>query len=190
MSGLAAGYFARRVSVRAAVSGGLTAVALALGACTFLTADTGEVALGCALFLGGLGAGLAFTVTADVILSSVPKEQAGAASAVSETAYELGAALGIALLGSIVTGIYRGFPVPAGVPADVAAASHDSLGGAVESASQLSPDLSTTLLESARDAFTDGFQTAALIGALVLFATAVAAWFMLRGQKLEEGIEH
>ena len=190
IAGLAAGYFARRVSVRSAVSGGLFAVGLALGACTFLTADTGEVALGCALFLGGLGAGLAFTVTADVILSSVPKEQAGAASAVSETAYELGAALGIALLGSIVTGIYRGFPVPTGVPADVSAAAHDSLGGAVESASQLPPDLSTALLDSARGAFTDGFQTAALVGALVLFATAVAAWFMLRGQKLEEGIEH
>ncbi|MFD3518710.1 MFS transporter [Streptomyces sp. NPDC058657] len=190
IAGLAAGFFARRVSVRAAVSGGLVAVGLALAACTVFTADTGEIALGSALFLGGLGAGLAFTVTADVILSSVPKEQAGAASAVSETAYELGAALGIALLGSIVTGIYRGFPVPAGVPADVSEAAHDSLGGAVESTSKLPPDLRTTLLDSAKHSFTDGFQTAALAGALVLFATAVAAWFMLRGQKLEESIEH
>ncbi|CAM5573668.1 MFS transporter [Streptomyces spiroverticillatus] len=189
-AGLTAGFLARRTSVRLAVSGGLTAVGLSLAACTLLTADTGIVALGCALFLGGLGAGLAFTVTADVILSSVPKEQAGAASAVSETAYELGAALGIALLGSIVTGIYRGFPVPDGVPADVSAAAHDSLGGAVESAGVLPQDQATALLVSARDSFTDGFQTAALVGALVLFATACAAWFMLRGQKLEEGIEH
>ncbi|MGW7415244.1 MFS transporter [Streptomyces sp. NPDC054863] len=189
-AGLSAGFLARRTSVRLAVSGGLTAVGLSLAACTLMTSDTGEVALGCALFLGGLGAGLAFTVTADVILSSVPKEQAGAASAVSETAYELGAALGIALLGSIVTGIYRGFPVPAGVPADVAAAAHDSLGGAVESAAELPKEQAFALLESARDSFTEGFQTAALAGALVLFATAAAAWIMLRGQKLEEGIEH
>ncbi|MFJ6699638.1 MFS transporter [Streptomyces sp. NPDC091272] len=189
-AGLTAGVLARRTSVRLAVSGGLTAVGLSLLACTVFTSDTGMVPLGCALFLGGLGAGLAFTVTADVILSSVPKEQAGAASAVSETAYELGAALGIALLGSVVTGIYRGFPVPAGVPADVAAAAHDSLGGAVESAATLPADRAAALLESARDSFTDGFQAAALVGALVLFATAVAAWVMLRGQKLEEGIEH
>ena len=52
----------------------------------------------------GAGAGFSFTVTADVILSSVPPARAGAASAVSETAYELGAALGIAVLGSIVMG--------------------------------------------------------------------------------------
>ncbi|WP_433548504.1 MFS transporter [Streptomyces sp. CA-294286] len=189
-AGLSAGYLARKVSVRSAVAVGLLAVGLALAACTLMTADTGEVALGLALFLGGLGAGLAFTVTADVILSSVPKEQAGAASAVSETAYELGAALGIALLGSIVTGIYRGFPVPAGVPADVSAAAHDSLGGAVESATDLPQEQAAALLAAARDSFTDGFQTAALVGALVLFATAVAAWFMLKGQKLEEGVEH
>jgi DHA2 family multidrug resistance protein-like MFS transporter len=189
-AGLSAGHIARRVSVRSAVSVGLVAVGLALATCTVLTSDTGEVMLGLALFVGGLGAGLAFTVTADVILSSVPKEQAGAASAVSETAYELGAALGIALLGSIVTGIYRGFPVPAGVPADVSAAAHDSLGGAVESAEELPQEQAAALLAAAQDSFTDGFQTAGLVGALVLFATAVAAWFMLRGQKLEEGVEH
>ncbi|MDJ0463247.1 MFS transporter [Streptomyces sp. H27-C3] len=189
-AGLLAGYTARRASVRSAVSGGLLALALSLAACTLVSADTGVVLLGLALFLGGMGAGMAFTVTADVILSSVPKEQAGAASAVSETAYELGAALGIALLGSIVTGIYRGFTVPAGVPAAVADAAHESLGGAVQSAKELSPEVSARLLSSAQSAFTDGFQTAAAVGSALLFATAVAAWFMLRGQKLEDGVEH
>ncbi|MEN8652904.1 MFS transporter [Streptomyces sp. 21So2-11] len=189
-AGLMAGYTARRASVRSAVSGGLLALALSLAVCTVVSADTGVVALGLALFLGGIGAGMAFTVTADVILSSVPKEQAGAASAVSETAYELGAALGIALLGSIVTGIYRGFTVPPGVPREVADAAHESLGGAVQSAKELSPEVSAQLLASAQSAFTDGFQTAAAVGSALLFATAVAAWFMLRGQKLEDGVEH
>ncbi|HZX37135.1 MAG TPA: MFS transporter, partial [Streptomyces sp.] len=160
-AGLLAGALARRASVRSAVSGGLTAVGLALAACTAITASTGVVALGIALFVGGVGAGLAFTVTADVILSSVPKEQAGAASAVSETAYELGAALGIALLGSIVTGMYRGFTAPPGVPAEAAAAAHDSLGGAVESAKDLPREQAAAMLSAAQDAFTDGFQAAA-----------------------------
>ncbi|WP_274556180.1 MFS transporter [Streptomyces spiramyceticus] len=189
-AGLMAGFAARRASVRSTVSGGLVALGLSLAACTLIAADTGVVVLGAALFVGGMGAGLAFTVTADVILSSVPKEQAGAASAVSETAYELGAALGIALLGSIVTGIYRDFAAPAGIPADVSAAAHDSLGGAVESASALPQEQAAALLAAARDAFTDGFQTAAMAGSAVLFATAAAAWFMLRGQKLEDGVEH
>ncbi|MFG3283682.1 MFS transporter [Streptomyces sp. NPDC048111] len=189
-AGLAAGTIARRASVRSAVAGGLAAVGLALAACVLLGADTNVLSLGVALFVGGLGAGLAFTVTADVILSSVPKEQAGAASAVSETAYELGAALGIALLGSVVTGIYRGFQAPAGVPADVAAEAHDSLGGAVEAASRLPADQAQAMLAAARDTFTQGFQAAAAVGAGVLFATALAAWFLLRGQRLAEGLEH
>ncbi|WP_329397253.1 MFS transporter [Streptomyces melanogenes] len=189
-AGLAAGYVARRASVRSAVAVGLAAVGAALAACMAITADTGVVALGIALFVGGLGAGLAFTVTADVILSSVPKEQAGAASAVSETAYELGAALGIALLGSVVTGIYRGFTAPAELPAGVSAQAHDSLGGAAEVAARLPAEQAAPLLSAARDAFTDGFQTAAAVGSAVLFATAIAAWFLLRGQRLEEGLEH
>ncbi|MCX5383505.1 MFS transporter [Streptomyces sp. NBC_00083] len=189
-TGLAAGTIARRTSVRGAVAGGLAAVGLALAACVVLGAETEVVSLCAALFVGGLGAGLAFTVTADVILSSVPKEQAGAASAVSETAYELGAALGIALLGSVVTGIYRGFQVPAGVPADIAAEAHDSLGGAVEAAGGLPAEQAQAMLAAARDAFTSGFQAAAGVGAVVLFATATAAWFLLRGQHLPDSVEH
>ncbi|WP_328316512.1 MFS transporter [Streptomyces sp. NBC_00388] len=184
-TGLAAGYLARKASVRSAVAGGLAAVAVALAGCVWVSASTGVVALGSALFFGGLGAGLAFTVTSDVLLSSVPKEQAGAASAVSETAYELGTALGIALLGSVVTGIYRGFSIPHGVPAGAAEAAHESLGGAVEAAKTLPHDQGAALLSSAQDAFTHGFQTAAGVGSVVLFATAATSWFLLRGQKLD-----
>ncbi|WP_405782315.1 MFS transporter [Streptomyces sp. NBC_00859] len=184
-TGLLAGYVARRASVRSAVAGGLAAVAVALAGCVAVSASTGVVALGLALFFGGLGAGLAFTVTSDVILSSVPKDQAGAASAVSETAYELGTALGIALLGSVVTGIYRGFSIPHGVPAGGAAAAHESLGGAVETAKTLPHDQGAALLSSAQEAFTHGFQAAAGVGSAVLLATAVTSWFLLRGQKLD-----
>ncbi|MET7697474.1 MFS transporter [Streptomyces sp. NPDC005485] len=180
VSGLIAGSVARRFSVRAVVAGGLAAVGLALAALTLLSESTGYPLLGGALLVVGVGAGFSFTVTADVILSSVPKEQAGAASAVSETAYELGAALGIALLGSIVTGAYRDFTAPAGTPS----AAHESLGGAAEVASGLPADTADALMTSAREAFVDGLGLAAGIGAAVLLATAVAAWFQLKGQRL------
>jgi DHA2 family multidrug resistance protein-like MFS transporter len=179
-AGLAAGAAARRFSVRAVVSAGLAAVGLALAALTVVDRTTGYPLIAAALLVVGVGAGLSFTVTADVILSSVPKDQAGAASAVSETAYELGAALGIALLGSIVTGVYRGFTGPAGTPA----AAHESLGGAVEAASAMPPEPGRALLSSAREAFVDGLTLATGVGAAVLLATAVAAWFLLRGQRL------
>ncbi|MFC5149343.1 MFS transporter [Streptomyces aureoversilis] len=186
-AGLLAGRAARRFSVRSVVTGGLAAIGVALAVLVWLESDTAYPVLGATLLVVGVGAGFSFTVTADVILSSVPKEQAGAASAVSETAYELGAALGIALLGSIVTGVYRDFTVPAGVPEATAAQSRESLGGAVEATSALPADQATGLLTSAQDAFVDGLQIASGVGAVVLLATAVAAWFLLRGQKLEEG---
>lgn len=189
-AGLLAGFAARRFSVRSVVAGGLGAVGLALGTVTLLDQHTGYPLLGSMLLVVGVGAGFSFTVTADVILSSVPKEQAGSASAVSETAYELGAALGIALLGSIVTGIYRGFPTPAGIPADVEAAAHESLGGAVEAATALPAAQAGPLVSAAQEAFVDGMRSAAGVGSAVLLAAAVAAWFLLRGQKLEDGIEH
>ncbi|MFE7776103.1 MFS transporter [Streptomyces sp. NPDC057445] len=189
-TGLLAGRFARRFSVRSVVAGGLAAVGVALAVLTVIGQSTGYPLLGAALLVVGIGAGFSFTVTADVILSSVPKEQAGAASAVSETAYELGAALGIALLGSIVTGVYRDFATPAGVPSDVASAAHESLGGAFEAAAVLPQHQGAALIGAAQEAFVDGLRFASGVGAVVLLATAVAAWFLLRGQKLADGIEH
>lgn len=188
-TGLAAGTIARRTSVRAAVSGGLAAVGLALAACVPLETTTGYWLLGPVLLVVGIGAGLAFTVTSDVILSSVPKEQAGAASAVSETAYELGAALGIALLGSIVTGIYRSFPVPPGVPADQTEGVHDSLGGAVETAETLGGPTGDRLLAVAQETFTDGLRTAAGVAAVILLAASAVAWRLLHGQRLGESAD-
>ncbi|WP_149183791.1 MFS transporter [Streptomyces sp. TRM49041] len=189
-AGLVAGVAARRFSVRSVVSGGLAAIGLALAALTVLDRTTGYPVLGVSLLAVGVGAGLAFTVTADVILSSVPKEQAGAASAVSETAYELGAALGIALLGSIVTGVYRDFVTPRGVPGDTAAAAHESLGGAVEAAKALPERSADALVAAAQHAFVEGLRLAAGVGAAVLLATAAAAWLLLRRQHLEDGVEH
>ncbi|WP_330350316.1 MFS transporter [Streptomyces sp. NBC_00582] len=179
-AGLVAGRAARRFSVRAVVTGGLAAIGLALGALTLIDAGTGYPVLGAALLVVGVGAGFSFTVTADVILSSVPREQAGAASAVSETAYELGAALGIAVLGSIVTGVYRGFPSPPGTPEGA----HESLGGAVEAASRMPAADAQTMLTSAREAFVNGLSVASGVGAAILLATAAAAWYLLRGQRL------
>ncbi|MFM9449021.1 MFS transporter [Streptomyces acidiscabies] len=180
-AGLLAGRAARRYSVRAVVSGGLAAIGVGLAALTQLHASTGYPLLGASLLVVGAGAGFSFTVTADVILSSVPKDRAGSASAVSETAYELGAALGIAALGSIVTGVYRGFEAPTGTPA----AAHESLGGATEAAATLPEHTAEALLTSAREAFMDGLALASGVGAAVLLAASAAAWFLLRGRKLD-----
>ncbi|MBO2457657.1 MFS transporter [Actinomadura violacea] len=183
VTGLLAALAVRRTSVRTVVAGGLAAMGLALALLAGLHAGTGYSLLFAALLLAGAGAGFAFATTSDMIVSLVPKEQAGAASAVSETAYELGAALGIALLGSITTGVYRGFATPHGVPSGAAAAAHDSIGGAAQAAAALGGPEGHALLAAARDAFAEGLRFTAGIGAAVLLATAIAAWVLLKGQR-------
>ncbi|MBC8093679.1 MAG: MFS transporter, partial [Pseudonocardia sp.] len=130
--------------------------------------------LGTGLLLAGIGAGVALTVTADTIVSAVPKEKAGAAAAVSETAYELGTALGIALLGSLLTAVYRaGLVVPAG-----AEAARDSLTEATGMAEQIGPEV----LAAAQQAFVTAVQATTLVAALVLAVSAVLAarWLPVR----------
>ena len=77
----------------------------------------------------GLGVGPVGTLGTDIVVDAAPPERAGAASALSETATELGGALGIAVLGSIGTAVYRGT-----LGDDLPAAARDTLGGAVEAA--------------------------------------------------------
>ena len=119
-------------------------------------------------------------MASDVILASVPKDRAGAAAAVSETAYELGMALGIATLGSIVTSVYRGFVVPPGIPPAVASHARDSLSAAVHAAETLPADQSDALLTVAKDAFTSGLAIASGVGSALMLIAAVAVWILLR----------
>lgn len=178
--GVLAGVAVRYWSKRAVLTTGLAMVGVAMATLTTIRPDTAYPQLGVALFVVGVGLGLAFTVASDVILASVPRERAGAAAAVSETAYELGMALGIATLGSIVTGVYRGFTAPAGTPAAVAAHAHDSLAGAVQASTMLPADDAAALLDAARATFTEGLAIAAGVGAVLMLTSALAVWILLR----------
>ena len=157
--GVLAGVAVRFWSKRAVLTGGLALVGIAMASLTLITPSTAYPSLGVALFVVGVGLGLAFAVASDVILGSVPKERAGAAAAVSETAYELGMALGIATLGSIVIGVYRGFPLSA------RRAASGSVG---------------RLLTAAQSAFTTGLAIASGVGSALLLAAAAAVWLLLK----------
>ena len=102
--------FSPRVVVPAALAlsiGGYVTVALMAGSDSLVAMIAAFVAL-------GIGIGMAETVSNELILSSAPPEQAGAASAVSETAYELGAVLGTSVLGGLLTALYRAESAAAG----------------------------------------------------------------------------
>ena len=136
-----------------------------------------------------LGLAPLFTLAADLAIGSAPPERAGAASGISETSSELGGALGIALLGTIGTAVYRGQTadaLPAGVPADAATAS-DTLGGAVEVADRLPKAVAADVLEPAREAFTQGLQVAPTVsGVLVVAAAVMVARLLWAGDEAHE----
>jgi DHA2 family multidrug resistance protein-like MFS transporter len=108
----------------------------------------------------------------DLVVGSAPVERAGAASAISEAGSELGGALGVAILGSIGTAVYRSLMVgasPVGVPAEVMEVARRTLGGAVAVAEPLAAPMRAGLLEAARGAFTQAFElTAGICAALAL----------------------
>jgi DHA2 family multidrug resistance protein-like MFS transporter len=129
----------------------------------------------------GIGVGLAETLTNDQITTAVPPEKAGAASAISETAYELGTTLGVAILGTVLNATYRArVTLPEGVPAQDAHAAGETLGGATRVAGDLDGSGGDALLESARLAFDAGTQHAAAVGAVVAVGAAVVSFVALR----------
>jgi DHA2 family multidrug resistance protein-like MFS transporter len=129
-----------------------------------------------------IGVGISQTVTNDTIVASVPPAKAGAASAVSETAYELGAVVGTATLGTIFTAFYRAnVEVPQSLSTSEAGDAAESIGGAASVAKTLPPDVAGQLLDSAHTAFDSGIAPTAIIaGVLTLVAAAVVA-FAFRG---------
>jgi DHA2 family multidrug resistance protein-like MFS transporter len=147
---------------------------------TLISPSTPYLPLGIALFGIGAGLGLAFTVANDLIITSVPPERAGAAAGISETAYELGMAFGIALLGSIIAAVYRGLDRPAGIHDDVIAHAEQSLVAAHRAAATLGDDKAQALLAAAQRAFTDGLAVAAGVGSVLLLASAAAVWILLK----------
>jgi DHA2 family multidrug resistance protein-like MFS transporter len=145
--------------------------------------DSGVALVVTAFLIFTLGTAPLFTLTNDLIIGSAPPERAGAASGISETGAELGGALSIAILGSIGTAVYRNQMsdgIPAGVPPEEADAARDTLGGAVAAGDELPAPVAAELLDTAREAFTQGMQVAAISSAVVAAATAVLAAVLLR----------
>ncbi|MGV9675531.1 MFS transporter [Nocardia sp. NPDC003482] len=129
----------------------------------------------------GLGAGVVTTIASSMLVAAVPSERAGQAGAVSETSYDLGQGLGVALLGSIHGAVFAArmtdLPV-SGPDADAAR----SVGGVVAVATRLGGDAGAALMAHARTAFDSALTTTAFIGAgLAVVATVLVVLLTPRG---------
>ena len=172
------GTLARRFRPVPLMLGGLVMAAIGLGMLTLVREVSGLATLVAGTFVYSLGLAPVFTLTNDIVIGDAPPERAGSAAALSETGSELGGALGIAILGSVGTALYRGrlaAAAPTGVPADVLEAARSTLGGAVVAAERLPDELRAALLGPAREAFTDALRLNAGIGAVVAAGMALAA---------------
>lgn len=129
----------------------------------------------------GLGIGMAETLTNDLVLSAVPAHKAGAASAISETAYEIGAVLGTAVLGSVLTATYRSnLTVPAVVQYGERGHSFETLGSTLERAQHYPNAMGEALAESARTAFDLGVQRTSGVAIVIALLAAWVSWRTLK----------
>lgn len=184
VAGLVASRLARHFPLRVLVPAGLLLAAAGFLLATQLADATGAGLLAVAAVLVGAGIGLSETITNDAVLTAAPTDRAGSAAAVSETAYEIGAVLGTAVLGSVLAAAYRGgVVVPTSIGPAHADASRETLGGAVGAAGRVPGVDGQALLVSARSAFDAGVEITAAVGAAVLVAVAAAVVVGLSGTR-------
>ena len=174
------------------ITAGLLLTAIGTGLLALLGTGSGLAIIVASTVITSLGFGLVVTLTVDFILTAAPPERAGAAAALSETGFEFGGAVGIAVLGSIGTAIYRTgltAALPGGVPAEAAHTARDTLGGALVVGAGLPDPLGPALIGAARAAFVDGLHVIAIISAIALVGTAALVFSVLRGVDIEGATE-
>lgn len=171
---------ARRVPAAAVIGVGL--VVSTLGYLVLATVgpadDLARLVMGAIVVSAGLGPMMALAT--NMVVGAAPVGRAGAAASISSTAPQIGGAFGVAVLGSIVTAVYRNAmaaAVPSGIPDAAAHAARDNLGAAVAAAQPLPAVLADPLLAAGRAAFTSGFQVTAVVSAVLM---ALVAALVLR----------
>ncbi len=189
VSGFWAVRLVRRFPVRVLVS--LSFVASSVGyAIAAFTGQPTVLSVMVAFTIMGLGIGVAETLTNDLILASVPPHKAGSASAISETAYEVGAVLGTAVLGSVLTATYRStLSVPPLLGRDDDHA-FETLGSTMAHAATFPNGLGEQLAESARVAFDLGVQRSSGVAIGIALLAAWVSWRALRDAPAVERVEH
>ncbi|MFF0312987.1 MFS transporter [Streptosporangium sp. NPDC004379] len=158
----------QKVSTRTLAAAGLAVMALGFGALAFMTADTGYGLLITGLMLMGVGAGIAGPAVYATLMGAVPPQHAGVGSALNDTVQQVGMALSVAVLGSVLAGVYRS-SMPESAPAEA----RDSVAVALRLGD---PGLART----ARESFVSAMAFGSWVGVAFTLAAAVLAFVLLR----------
>ncbi|SHJ37673.1 MFS transporter, DHA2 family, multidrug resistance protein [Aureimonas altamirensis DSM 21988] len=197
-SPLQAGLLILPIPAAAFIAGPLAGLALPkLGADRTLWLSLGVAGLGLALYifsfggaasiwLGalavmGFGIGAAMTAASSTIMMSAPESRAGMAASVEEVSYELGGAIGVAMIGSLMSLVYTAsLALPQGLTGDMTVM--DSLDEALIAAELLPAGEAEILAALARSAFDNAYLAVAAMVTFLLLATALGVWAMTRNQ--------
>jgi EmrB/QacA subfamily drug resistance transporter len=166
---------------RRVVGFGMTCTVVGLVLLSRFGVETPYLLLVPVLAVLGAGMGLTMPPSTTSIMASLPLGKAGVGSAVNDTTREVGGALGVAVLGSLLASVFTSSMRDAvgGLPAPVRDIAGTSVGGAVAAGGRLGGEAGALLAAAGRQAFVDGMQVALLAGALIVAigAVAVARWF-------------
>ncbi|GGK78284.1 DHA2 family efflux MFS transporter permease subunit [Mangrovihabitans endophyticus] len=160
----------------------ITATGLTIGATTDISSGFGFAALW--YTVAGLGIGSALTPSMDAILAVLPPERAGSGTAIAMTLRQAGGALGVAVLGSLLSQVYTDRLDVTGLPPTAAEAARDSLAGAVAVASRVGDP---GLAGSAQAAYVDGMQLVLVVCAAIAFCGAVLTMLFMPGRRSAHG---
>ncbi|WP_229821456.1 MULTISPECIES: MFS transporter [Streptomyces] len=177
---------ANRWGNRKALTAALSLFALAYAAIAVVGDTARYDMLLLPLLAAGYGAGIVMTLGADAIMSAAEPDRSGEAAAIQETSFELGAGLGVAVLGTVLTIVYRtSLPPVSGLSTGERAHAEESFTAAEDVTAHLPSPTADAVLHSARQAYDHGFTAVAVIAAAGLTATALLAAVLLRPR--EEG---
>jgi EmrB/QacA subfamily drug resistance transporter len=179
--------FVERVGTKAVVTAGLLLVATGLTLMTSLRIDTPYANIFWRMVIMAIGLALTMAPATESIMGSLPLAKAGVGSAVNDTTRQVGGALGVAIIGSVLSSTYGtkvGDAIAGrGVPSGVADNIKHSLGAALQAARRLGP-AGEGFARTARSAFVDGMHWGVLVGAAAALIGAIVAllWLPARGR--------
>jgi EmrB/QacA subfamily drug resistance transporter len=171
VSTLAAAQVARAIGVKLPVSLGILMGGLGLFYLSFASADTSYPVILAGMGVVSVGFGLAWSPATDSVMGSLPESRAGIGSAMDATTQQVGAALGVAVLGAIMNGVYldkiENMEVVASLPEAANEAIRSSIQSAHIIAGQFPEEISQLIVAGSNDAFTSGMTQAMFMTSLV-----------------------
>ncbi|MCA9330794.1 MFS transporter, partial [Candidatus Saccharibacteria bacterium] len=173
--------FVERFGKRKVVAVGMLTVAVGTLVLSAIGVDSAYSSLVVGMVILAFGMSVAMSPTTDLLMSSVPRNRAGMGSAMNDTTRELGGALGIAVLGSILASRYSADLAPAitHLPEAARMAADQSLAGAMVVGQQLGGQLGAGLIDAAQHAWINGYQLSLHVGAALIALAAVVAYLGL-----------